>query len=86
MKKKGSSAESTGSSLEESSSESSLDSSESSQVFEEMQKVRTIARKAAGLLTYGMVKENAESEAVAGTLWIVSASHALQYYRTQLGN
>ena len=57
-KKKGSSAESSGSSLEEEASQaSSLASSESGEIFEEAQKVRTIARKAPGLLTYGTVKE-----------------------------
>jgi hypothetical protein len=90
-KKKGSSADSTGSSLEGSSQESSLDSSESGQVFEETQKVRSIARKAPGLLTYGMVKEmQRQLLTSAGTLWSTERDAvppiALQYYRGQLSN
>ena len=91
-KKKGSSAESSGSSLEEEASQaSSLASSESGEIFEEAQKVRTIARKAPGLLTYGTVKEmQRQLLTSAGTVWSQERASvppiALQYYRTQLAN
>ena len=89
-KKKESSSGSSGSSLEGSSQASILNSSDSGQVFEETHKVRRLARKAPGLLTFSMVKEmQRQLLTEAGTLWNTEKASvppiALQYYRAQLG-
>ena len=88
-KKKDSSSGSSGSSLEGSSQASTLNSSESGQVFEETHKVRRLARKAPGLLTFSMVKEmQRQLLTAAGTLWDTEKTAvppvSLQYYRSQL--
>ena len=88
-KKKDSSSGSSGSSLEGSSQASTLNSSESGQVFEETNKVRRLARKAPGLLTFSMVKEmQRQLLTAAGTLWDTEKTAvppvSLQYYRSQL--
>lgn len=89
-KKKESSSGSSGSSLEGSSQASTLNSSDSGQVFGETHKVRRLARKAPGLLTFSMVKEMQRQLLTdAGTLWNTEKASvppiALQYYRAQLG-
>ena len=90
-KKKESSSGSSGSSLAGSSQASILNSSDSGQVFEETHKVRRLARKAPGLLTFSIMVKEMQRQLLteAGTLWNTEKASvppiALQYYRAQLG-
>eukprot|EP00435_Cladocopium_sp_Y103_P022672 s1425_g5.t1 len=88
-KKKDDSSSSTVSSSEGSSRSASGGSSHSDDVFQEKHKVRAIARKAPGALTYATVKEmQKQLLTTSGAIWDTSRGSvppvALQYYRSQL--